>query len=154
MMRGFPGIAEQDAAMRRHWPAFRIRRLDDRTAIWSGPLRPFMATYEVEVAYRVPLVVERLDPLRQQPRIRVVSPALRPRTGDPEGRLPHVYWSSEGEPSLCLFDFETTEWTPGEFLALTTLPWSVDWLGCYEGWRATGDWTGGGRHVEPARAEA
>lgn len=154
MVRGFPNIAEQAEAMRRHWPDFRMRPINDRSASWRGPLRPLMARYEVEISYRVPHIVERLDPLRQQPRVQVITPALRCRPGDPEGRLPHVYWSHDGEPSLCLFDIETAEWTPFDLIALTTVPWSLDWLGCYEGWRATGEWTGGGRHIQPMKSEA
>ena len=154
MVSGFPGIADQANAMRQRWPAFRMQRIDERSAIWRGSLRPLMANYEIEISYCVPHIIERIDPSRQQPRVRVVSPPLRARSGDPEGRLPHVYWNSQGHPSLCLFDVETIQWTPFELIALTTLPWSIDWLGCYEGWRATGEWTGGGRHLEPTKAEA
>ena len=37
-------------------------------------------------------MIELIDPLRQQPRVRVLAPVLRRRSGDPEGALPHVYW--------------------------------------------------------------
>jgi hypothetical protein len=151
-VKGFPSIADQAAAMLRLWPSFRMHRIDDRSATWSGPMRPLMARYEIEVLYRVPLIVERFALLRQQPRVRVVSPELRRRNGDPEGKLPHVYWDARDNPSLCLFDFETSQWTPFDLIAETTLRWSVDWLVCYEGWRATGEWTGGGRHLQLARA--
>jgi len=33
-------------------------------------------------------------------------------------------------------------------IASTILPWASEWLFHYEIWRATGEWTGGGR--EPA----
>jgi hypothetical protein len=56
-----------------------------------------MLAYEVRVSYRVPLVVERIAPLRQQPEVRVISPALRRRPGDGEGPLPHVYVDRAGE---------------------------------------------------------
>ena len=155
MIKGFPGISDQDEAIRARWPAFRLLRQEGRAAVWRGPLRPLMATYEVQVTYQVPLAVERLDPVRQQPRVRVMSPRLRERRGDPEGDLPHVYWDDREHPSLCLFDIETGEWTPSDLIAATTLPWAADWLACYEGWRATGEWTGGGRHIPaPSQAEA
>ena len=154
MVRGFPGISEQAEAMRRHWPASRMRRIDDRSAAWRGPVRPLMASYEISISYRVPYIIARIDPLRQQPKVRVISPELRCRDNDPEGRLPHVYGHPRFDPALCLFDFETSEWTPFDLLALTTLPWSLDWLACYEGWRATGEWTGGGRHLQPVHAGA
>jgi hypothetical protein len=54
-----------------------------------------------------------------------------------------------GYPVLCLFDPSACEWTPCDLLAETTVPWTIDWLACYEGWRATGEWTGGGRHLPP-----
>jgi hypothetical protein len=54
---------------------------------------------------------------------------------------------------LCLFDAEANEWTPFHMIAETTIPWTLDWLACYEGWRATGAWTGGGRHVPAERQE-
>ena len=135
--------------MRAAWPGFRIERVDARTAIWRGLLRPFLLSYDVQIFYRVPLVIERIDPLRQQPLVRVMSPLLRRRRDDVEGPLPHVYWDDLVHPALCLFDQETNEWTPCRLLAETTVPWAVDWLACYEGWRATGEWTGGGRHAPP-----
>jgi hypothetical protein len=148
-----PDIEEQAVAMRAAWPAFRIERVDARTAIWRGPLRPFLLSYDVQVLYRVPTVIERLDPLRQQPVVRVMSPPLRRRRDDPEGPLPHVCWNDSAHPALCLFDHETNEWTPFRLLAETTLPWALDWLACYEGWRATGTWTGGGRHADQSTTE-
>ncbi|MFY9294891.1 MAG: hypothetical protein WAP03_30040 [Methylorubrum rhodinum] len=130
-----------------------MERVDARQAIWTGRLRPFLLSYEIRIAYRAPMVVERIDPLRQQPRVRVMSPPLRRRPGDPEGSLPHVYADDPTHPALCLFDHETSEWTPFHLLSNTTVPWALDWLGCYEGWRATGSWTGGGRHADSSPAE-
>lgn len=147
MTKGMPGIDSQIAAMRERWPRFEVVRRDARSALWRGELRPLMQTYQVEVFYRAPLVVERLDPLRQQPEVRVIAPRLRRRDDGVEGPLPHVYWDRADIPMLCLFDHEAGQWTPFDLLADTTLPWSLDWLACYEGWRATGEWTGGGRHA-------
>lgn len=153
MVTGILTIDEQIAAVRDGWPTFRVLARNDRSAVWQGVLKPFMLGYEVRIAYRVPYVVERIDPLRQQPEVRVVSPALKRRQGDSEGPLPHVYVDKAGDPILCLFDHETDEWTPLRLIAETTIPWALDWLGCYEGWRATGVWSGGGRHAEPAAAK-
>ncbi|GJD87294.1 hypothetical protein BHAOGJBA_0794 [Methylobacterium hispanicum] len=147
MVTIFPSIEQQDAAIRAAWPTFRLITRTDRTATWQGTLKPFMLAYEVRVSHRIPLVIERIDPLRQQPEVRVVTPPLKPRRGDAEGPLPHVYVDRAGDPVLCLFDHETGEWTPFRLLAETTIPWALDWLGCYEGWRASGEWSGGGRHA-------
>ncbi len=137
------------AALRASWPTLRAERTGERTARWRGELKPLLRSYEVLVTYQAPLIIERIDPLRQQPRVRVLNPVLKQRCGHPEGDLPHVYWDNPDHPALCLFDHETGEWTPFHLLADTTIPWTIDWLGCYEGWRATGEWTGGGRHTSP-----
>lgn len=135
--------------MRSRWPSLRVTRIGQRAARWQGELKPLLRSYEVLVDYRAPTIIEQIDPLRQQPRVRVIAPLLKPRWGSSEGPLPHVYWDDELSPALCLFDHETNEWTPFHLLAETTIPWTLDWLGCYEGWRATGEWTGGGRHAPP-----
>jgi hypothetical protein len=135
--------------MRASWPSLRAERVDPRTARWLEPLKPLLRTYEVQVTYRAPVIIELIDPLRQQPRVSVLSPMLKRRRRDAEGDLPHVYWDDPNCPALCLFDHETSEWTPIDLLADTTIPWTIDWLTCYEGWRATGEWAGGGRHAPP-----
>ncbi len=131
------------------WPQLRLSRREGAQALWMGPLRPLLQTYHVEIRYRAPLVIELLDGRRLQPRVRILSPALRPRAGDAEGRLPHVYYTGDGplDVILCMFDPDSDEWSPTESIAETTVPWAIDWLTAYEGWRATGKWTGGGRHL-------
>lgn len=149
-MIGFPTIEQQIARMAVQWPALRVTQELGRRAVWLGRLQPLHQSYDIQISYEAPLVVERLDIMRQQPRVRVMSPRLKRRIRSAEGVLPHVYWDDEDYPSLCLFDPDTGEWDPSCFLADTTVPWSLDWLVCYEGWRATGEWTGGGRHaVQP-----
>jgi hypothetical protein len=128
--------------MRSAWPSFKVVRRADRSGTWVGHLRPSLMTYEVEIAYLVPLIIELIDPLRQQPRVCVLSPRLKQRKGE----LPHVYWDDPERPALCLFDHENRQWSPFDLLADTTVLWTIDWITCYEGWRATGEWTGGGRH--------
>jgi hypothetical protein len=51
------------------------------------------------------------DILRLQPQVRVLSPKLRPRPGDLEGRRPHVYAGDEPDDVvLCLLDPDGREW--------------------------------------------
>lgn len=142
-------IDRQIRSMEETWPTLRLIHRDGPLAVWQGLLRPLFRLFEVRVTYRAPCVPETLDPRRDQPRVRVLDPPLRPRRGDPQGQLPHVYYVGDGplDVVLCMFDPETNEWSPGMPLAETTVPWTVDWLASYEGWRATGKWTGGGRHV-------
>lgn len=131
------------------WPTFRLVARQGACAVWRGPLRPLLQTFLVEIAYRAPIIIERLDTRILQPRVSVLSPPLRRRRGDPEGALPHVYYGPDSEVMLCMLDPDAREWSPGDSLAQTTVPWIIDWLAAYEGWRATGQWTASGRHVEP-----
>ena len=152
MIKVFPNLDDQAASMESDFPQMRLVSRDASFGVWKGALRPFFQEHLVEVFYRVPLVVERLDLLRLQPRVRVIDPPL---ISDASGSLPHVYWpSDEGDPLLCLFSPELREWTPFDLLSRTTIPFTIDWLACYEGWRATGEWTGGGRHPEPLDGDA
>lgn len=145
-------IERQIESMAEAWPALRLVYRSGPLAVWQGPLRPLFREFTVRIVYRAPLVIELLDPRRNQPRVSVIDPLLRPRPGDPEGQLPHVYYVGDGplDVVLCMFDPETDEWSPEMPLAETTVPWTVDWLASYEGWRATGKWTGGGRHLDRA----
>ena len=142
-------IEAQIERMKVCWPDFILIGKKDRIAAWRGRVRPLLQRYVIEVAYRAPLAIETLDARRLQPRVSILSPALRPRPGDPEGRLPHVYYDPDGGVTLCLLDPMANDWTPLDFVAETTIPWAIEWLAAYEGWRATGVWTASGRHVEP-----
>ena len=143
-------IGEQIRSMAQAWPALGLMHRDGRLAVWQGPLQALFRRFTIRITYRAPIVPELLDTRRDQPRVRVLDPPLRPRRRDAEGQLPHVYYVGDGplDIVLCMFDPGSDEWSPGTPLAETTVPWTVDWLASYEGWRATGRWTGGGRHLE------
>lgn len=145
------GIDAQIEAMRATWPELTLMAREATSAKWEGPVRPLLQTYRVGILYRAPMLIENLDPRRLQPRVSVLSPALRPRPGDPEGRLPHVYYSPKGDVTLCLLDPDAGDWSAFDLIAETTVPWTIEWLAAYEGWRATGKWTASGRHVEVTR---
>lgn len=143
-------IDAQIADMKRLWPQFSLVARSDSTAVWRGGLKPLLQTFAIEIGYRAPLMVERLDAGVLQPQVSILSPRLRPRSGDPEGQLPHVYYRQDGSVMLCMLDPEAGDWSPADSLAETTVPWIIEWLAAYEGWRATGKWTASGRHVEAA----
>ncbi len=63
------------------------------------------------------------------PRIWIVRPKLHPNA-------PHRFPNG----SLCLF-FED-EWTPDMSFANTIVPWTLEWIGCYELWLETDTWIG------------
>lgn len=134
-------IEEQVAAMKAAWPKLVSRQIDRhlQSARWVGPVRPQYANYILEIRYR----------LGAWPEARVISPALIRLPGNAEGELPHVYPPAD-DPTLCLFDPREGEWSPDMAIANTTVPWSLNWLTCYEHWLMTGRWTGGGRHVNPS----
>ncbi|RWD71691.1 MAG: hypothetical protein EOS37_11255 [Mesorhizobium sp.] len=143
------------------WPVVKSEGGD--AALWSGTLRPNATTYQVDVFYKPPSLLQNVSVRRAQPRVYVRKPQLVRRPGDPEGIIPHVYWPKgdpeAGDPSLCLFDPEGKEWSTDDYLAETTIPWSALWLNWYEGWLVTGKWLGSGRHenhggaVEPKSAD-
>lgn len=130
---------EQVERMRKQWPGFRLLNRTRSEVAWTGELRPLCQTHAVRVEYRRDLA--RL-------RVTVVNPLLRRRHEAPDKSIPHVYWNKKRRelPFLCLYDPVAREWHPGRAIAWTIIPWTIDWLACYEGWLATGEWTGGGRH--------
>lgn len=131
-------LQEQVAGMAATWPRFRKYggKRNTQNVRWIGALKPQFTQYRVEIRYGF-----LTDPL-----IRVLSPVLTRLPGNVEGELPHVYPPAE-DPTLCLYDPRKDEWDPSMSIAHTIVPWTVDWLACYEWWLITGRWTGGGRHA-------
>jgi hypothetical protein len=71
----------------------------------------------------------------------VEAPGLA-RHADGE-KVPHT--CAENEP--CLFYATYREWSPEMPIAMTIIPWLLEWLLYYEAWLATGEWLGGGVHL-------
>jgi hypothetical protein len=143
-------MRQQIAAMRARWPAFDLAGLTGGRATWFGLLVGMARPYRVMIEYGPPTRDQSLPLLARIPLVRVLSPRLEPQwNAAEEAPLPHVFF----DPSdltlspLCLFDPDKNEWSPADLISRTTLPWTVDWLVCYEGWLATGLWHGGGRHA-------
>ncbi|HEY1260489.1 MAG TPA: hypothetical protein VGF34_14675 [Stellaceae bacterium] len=127
----------------------------DWLAIWRGPLRPLQRSYTVTITYVMRSWIGDLQVMGAfKPVVRLIEPTLQvvhPDTGD---RVPHVYrdWVFPERSELCLYDPVADEWSSSALIADTIVPWACDWLACYEGWLATGEWTGGGRHPGDAPA--
>ena len=141
-------IPMQAKSMALRWPSFSVVSDIGWFVIWQGFLRPLCKRYVVRVRYSLGC---NLDDLRVKPfwpRVTVIDPPLRTRFEYPDEPIPHQYGELiQGEgPVLCLFDPATDEWHPRLEVADTIVPWTIGWLACYEGWLATGEWTGGGRH--------
>ena len=135
--------------MRRRWPEFARVDCGAGCHAWIGSLVGITRPYRVMIEYG-PVVTDHALPLLDRiPLVRVLTPRLRPRFGASEDYpLPHVFFDLEDlqNSPLCLFDPVKDEWTETDLIADTTVPWTIDWLACYEGWLATGRWHGGGRH--------
>jgi hypothetical protein len=142
-------IADQIALMRRDWPEFRVAVETNWLVIWEGRLRPFHQDYVVRVLYCVGRDLETAEISPVLPEVTVVEPVLARRPEQPDEAIPHHFPNDArpDRPILCLYDPREREWQVDNGIAETSVPWAVGWLACYEGWRATGEWTGGGRHV-------
>lgn len=138
--------------MAEHYPDIRLTSVKDGVCHWRGPLCPYRFEYEIDLKYRVPLVIEDLTAFDIQPLVTVVKPLLEPHDDVDEGPIPHIYPNRRESwlPFLCLFDPDVPEWTSSDLIADTTVPWTERWLINYEFWLATGVWRGGGRHASSA----
>ena len=135
------------------WPGFRVGHASDRWIGWTGRLRPLCQTYRIRIILSLDRDVLRSAILPCNPRVTVEAPLLRGRPESPRDPVPHHYPNRicSEQPVLCLYDPLKFEWLPVDAISETIVPWTIDWLACYEVWLATGDWTGGGRHPEPNR---
>lgn len=144
-------IWQQAQDMRRSWPDFRVLKRGHWKISWEGRLTPFEQAYIVQVCLRRQRK-SKDGPLKTPgiPCVTVVEPLLRRRDDNPRENIPHKYHNQECPemPFLCLYYPDGREWTPRQSVAHTIVPWTIDWLACYEGWLATGKWMGGGRHPE------
>ena len=142
-------MRRQVSLMRERWPEFELLDQTDWSVSWKGGLLPLHREYIVEIVYRFGFFGSDLFRICPHfPRVRVLSPLLENRPEDPGEPIPHHYPdpTDAEHPTLCLFDPRKKEWGPEDSIADTTLPWTIEWLGFYEGWRATGKWEGGGSH--------
>ena len=137
---------KQTESMRRAWPMFKVLHRTRQVVAWEGLLLPLSQSYTVQVCLRRIQDCWRSDP--SQILVVVTDPLLHQRAEDSADPIPHHYPNSANPklPFLCLYDPDAREWHPGLSVAKTIVPWTIDWLACYEGWLATGKWTGGGRH--------
>ena len=147
-------IRLQIERMRRAWPDFRVLSTSDWYVSWEGPLRPLAMRYTVRVSMCFGRQLSNAVIVGYAPRVTVVDPLLRRRPEQPEKPIPHIYPNGlcPDRPILCLYLPRSGEWSARDAVADTTIPWAIDWLACYEGWLATGEWAGGGVHPPKDRA--
>jgi len=142
-------IPDQLQAMKRLWPGFDPYFVTSDSVVWVGSLTVIQCPHNIIVEYGLPKEGAS-EKWRIFPQVRVLSPQLKPNFAAPEeAPLPHVYFDMDDITfsPLCLFDPTNDEWSHDDLIATTTIPWAAEWLMFYEGWRATGRWLGGGRHM-------
>ena len=142
-------MREQIARMRSRFPNFRITFDGGWCVNWLGHVQPLCQRYQLRIAYSLGRWIGDIWVSNTFPQIWLVDPPLELHTQFAENeRVPHVYWDSKNplNSMLCVFDPQSDEWDASLAIADTIVPWVIDWLVSYEGWHATGEWTGGGRH--------
>ena len=141
-------IRRQIECMQKIWPSFRILDRWNWYVAWEGQIKPLCQQYRIRITLSLGHSVDYIRFLPHEPRVTVVAPLLRHRASKPSEPIPHHYPnpSCPEKPILCLYDPALEEWRFSDEIADTIVPWAIDWLACYEGWLATGEWAGGGRH--------
>ena len=140
-------VSEQIDFMRDAYPGLALVTATPWIAMWRGELVPLAGAYEVQFLYSaVSLNMAAIK--AKEVHVEVHQPVLKARV---DAAIPHIYSNrvSPTLPRLCLH--ERHEWTPAMAIADTIVPWTVEWLVAYEGWRATGKWLAGGHNTERER---
>ena len=129
------------AVRSKHRNTFDILKHTHDSARWEGVVCPYERKYRVQILLDITSMKNCIE-------VTVIDPKLRSRGCKPTDQIPHIYPNEKQPelPILCLFDPAAGEWGYHRSVAGTIIPWTIDWLACYEGWLATGEWTGGGRH--------
>ena len=138
---------QQIARMADEYPGFAVLHSTSWIILWRGTLIPYARRYEVQLVYSA--VSMRLANITARTvHVEVVKPVLTRSPEHPALAIPHVYANRlfPTRPRLCLHT--DLEWTPAMYIADTIVPWTVEWLAAYEGWRATGTWYAGGHGSE------
>jgi hypothetical protein len=142
--------AQQIARMQHEYPGFAVLFTTPWIVIWQGELTPYGQRYQVHLLYcAISLPLANIE--ANQVHVEVADPLLTRRASEPQARIPHLYPNSHfpTRPRLCLHRPE--EWAPTLYIAETIVPWTVEWLAAYEGWKATGRWYAGGHATERER---
>lgn len=130
------------------WPNFVVLHATDSWVSWAGEIRPLCRAYRVRIVFHLGTGFVGPAILPSNPRVTVERPLVHERVQSPSVPIPHHYPNPlcREQPVLCLFDPLVHEWSLDDAIADTTVPWTINWIACYEGWLATGHWAGGGRH--------
>lgn len=128
------------------WPGFRLLSNAGCAALWEGSLTPLHKEYVIQILYSF-VSFPFANIKKCCPNIEIINPLLQRREEEPDKAIPHIFGNTAmpERPILCLY--ERYEWTSSNPIS-DCIPWTSEWLACYEGWRATGEWKGGGHGTE------
>jgi hypothetical protein len=129
------------------YPNLAVLHAASWSILWRGILTPYAQPYVVQLhycAFSLQLAAIKSKTVH----VEVLSPLLRRRAGAADPEIPHIYPNPIDKtlPRLCLH--MQHEWNSSMSIADTIVPWTVEWLAAYEGWRATGLWSAGGHNTE------
>jgi len=147
-------VDEQDAAIRRLFPDFRLTANADWIGVWEGPLRPASKSYTIRIVYFRRKFFDRWFLSNSYVTVHVVDPLVGEFMLDGD-ILPHIFWNDRAPlwPALCLWDPDEMFWDPGMSIATTIIPWTSEWLLFFEYWQTSGEFLGPGRHPPRRRNE-
>lgn len=105
--------------------------------IWKGDIKPgpFSKTYPVELNYK----------LNERPHVEVYGDNLQ-KLDSPS--FPHHYNLDMKNKRVEMCLYYKRDFTAQMLLSETVIPWAAEWLYFYESWLITGEWSGGGIHLE------
>ena len=109
----FLSVDEQNAAIRRLFPDFRLTANADWIGVWEGPLRPASKTYTIRIVYFRRKFFDGWFLSNSYVTVHVVDPLIGKLMLD-GNILPHIYWNDRAPlwPALCLWDPEEMLWDP------------------------------------------
>jgi hypothetical protein len=150
-------MREQIARMRSRHPNFRVTFDGGWCVNWLGHVKPLCQRYQLRIVHTSRRWIGNAKITSRNPQIWLVDPPLEPYTHfAPDECIPHIYVDRAHlqNSKLCIFDPQSDDWDESKAIADTIVPWAIDWLVSYEGWHATGKWTGGGRHPDITNGSA
>jgi len=148
-------VGEQDAAIRRLFPNFRLTANADWIGIWEGTLKPASKNYKVRIVYFKRTIFNGWELANGYLTVHVIKPLIGAEMLTSKTLLPHIYWNDRNPawPLLCLWDPQEIFWTPEMSIAATIIPWTAEWLLFFEYWQISGEFLGPGRHPPRKREE-
>jgi len=110
--------------------------------VWEFDAKPsvFSRVYKVRVKWQYN---------ENAPKVYILNQEVREVAKQKE--IPHLY--SQAKVQLCLYYPKYQEFSKAMSLCETIMPWTYLWLSYYEEWLYSGEWKGGGIHLNSSDAQ-